>query len=95
MLVHLWVQFTLFKKTSKNTNKNDMETKKLKNRGNNLSFKGEGDLKFKDLKFKIQNTSYLILHTSFCIQHSAFSIQNSSNCSKSNCNILWLRDDGL
>ena len=32
-----------------------METKKTKNRGNNLSFKGEGegDLKFKDLKFKI------------------------------------------
>lgn len=72
-----------------------METKKLKNRGNNLSFKGEGNLRFKDSKFKIQDSKYLIPQTSYFIPHSAFSIQNSSNCSKSNCNILWLRDDDL
>ena len=42
-----------------------METKKLKNRGNNLSFRGEGrgnlkfkDLRFKDSKFKIQNSKF-------------------------------------
>ena len=29
-----------------------METKKLKNRGNNLSFKGEGNLRFKDSKIR-------------------------------------------
>ena len=57
-----------------------METKKLKNRGNNLSFRGEGrgNLKFKDLRFK----------------DSKFKIQNSKE-TKSNCNILWLRNDDL
>ena len=62
-----------------------METKKLKNRGNNLSFRGEGrgNLKFKDLRFKDSK-----------IQNSKFKIQNSKE-TKSNCNILWFRDDDL
>ena len=42
--------------------------KKSKYRGNNLSFKGEGNLKFKIQRFKdskIQHTSYLIQHSKF------------------------------
>ena len=51
-----------------------METKKLKKQGEEFKFQGDENSRFKDLKFKIQN---------------------SSNCSKSNCNILWLQDDDL
>ncbi len=73
-----------------------METKKLKNRGNNLSFRGEGNLRFKDSKIqRFKDSKFKIQLTSYFIPHTSFSIQDSSNCSKSNCNILWLRDDDL